>query len=44
MELLKIFSTETTEPIATKLWWNDPWVAPSKIMCGRQAEDRKKGG
>ena len=23
-----IFSSETTEPIATKLWWNSPWVAP----------------
>ena len=23
-----IFSSETTEPIATKLWWNGPWVTP----------------
>ena len=23
-----IFSSETTEPIATKLWWNGPLVAP----------------
>ena len=23
-----IFSSETTEPISTKLCWNDPWVAP----------------
>ena len=23
-----IFSSETTGPIATKLWWNDPWMAP----------------
>jgi hypothetical protein len=23
-----IFSSETTGPIATKLWWNGPWVAP----------------
>jgi hypothetical protein len=23
-----IFSSETTGPIAAKLWWNDPWVAP----------------
>jgi hypothetical protein len=23
-----IFSSETTEPIATKLWWNGPWMAP----------------
>jgi hypothetical protein len=21
---IKIFSSETTGPIATKLWWNDP--------------------
>jgi hypothetical protein len=26
--LKKIFSSETTEPIATKLCWNDPWVVP----------------
>ena len=24
----KIFSSETTGPIATKLLWNDPWMAP----------------
>ena len=24
----KIFSSETTVPIATKLLWNDPWMAP----------------
>ena len=24
----KIFSSETTVPIATKLCWNDPWVVP----------------
>ena len=23
-----IFSWETTGPIATKLWWNGPWMAP----------------
>ena len=23
-----IFSSETTGPIATKLWWNGPWTAP----------------
>ena len=23
-----IFSSETTGPIATKLWWNSPWMAP----------------
>ena len=25
-----IFSSETTGPIAAKLWWNGPWVAPLK--------------
>jgi hypothetical protein len=29
-----IFSSETTGPIATKLLWNDPWMAPSKIVSG----------
>jgi hypothetical protein len=24
----KIFSSETTEPISTKLCWNDPYVVP----------------
>jgi hypothetical protein len=46
-----INSSEVTEPIWTKLWWNGPWMAPSK-MCpviptsnqdGRQAKNRKKG-
>ena len=23
-----IFSSETTGPIATKLWWTGPWMAP----------------
>jgi hypothetical protein len=23
-----ISSSETTGPIATKLWWNGPWMAP----------------
>jgi hypothetical protein len=23
-----IFFSETTGPIATKLWWNGPWMAP----------------
>ena len=23
-----IFSSETTGPITTKLWWNGPWMAP----------------
>ena len=27
-----IFSSETTGPIATKLWWNGSWMAPSKIV------------
>jgi hypothetical protein len=25
---MKIFSSETIGPIATQLWWNDPWMAP----------------
>ena len=29
-----IFSSETTRPIATKLWWNGPWIAPFKIVSG----------
>ena len=28
MKLKKNFSSETTEPILTKLCWNDPWMAP----------------
>ena len=28
MKLKKIFSSETTEPISTKVCWNDPWVVP----------------
>jgi hypothetical protein len=28
MKLKKKFSSETTEPISTKLCWNDPWVVP----------------
>jgi predicted GTPase len=28
MKLKKIFSSETTEPISTKLYRNDPWVVP----------------
>jgi hypothetical protein len=31
----KTFSSETTEPISTKLCWNDPWVVPFQI-CVRQ--------
>jgi hypothetical protein len=39
-------------PIATKLWWNGPWMAPFQTFCpviptsnhyGRQAKNRKKG-
>ena len=33
--LKKFFSPETTEPISTKLCWNDPWVVPFEI-CVRQ--------
>jgi hypothetical protein len=33
--LKKIFSSETTEPISTKLSWNDPWVVPFQ-NCVRQ--------
>ena len=30
-----IISSETTGPVATKLWWNGPWVAPHlKIVSG----------
>ena len=29
------FSSETTEPISTKLCWNDPWVVPFQ-NCVRQ--------
>jgi hypothetical protein len=31
MKLKKIFSSETTEPILTKLYWDDPWVVPFQI-------------
>jgi hypothetical protein len=34
-EIKKIFSSETTETISTKLCWNDPWVIPFQI-CVRQ--------
>ena len=33
--LKKIFSSETTEPISTKLCWNDPWIVPFQ-NCVRQ--------
>ena len=32
MKLKKIFSSESTEPISTKLCWNDPWVVPFQIL------------
>ena len=35
MKLKKIFSSETTEPISTKLCWNDPWMVPFQ-NCVRQ--------
>ena len=47
-----ILSSETIGPIATKLWWNGPWMAPLPKLCsviptsnqdGRQAKNRKKG-
>ena len=28
MKLKKNFSSETTEPISTKICWNDSWMAP----------------
>ena len=34
-EIKKIFSFETTEPIWTKVCWNDPWVVPFH-NCVRQ--------
>jgi hypothetical protein len=33
--LKKMFSSETNEPISTKLCWNDPWVVPFQ-NCVRQ--------
>jgi hypothetical protein len=29
-----IFSSETTGEIATKLWWNGPWITPFQIVTG----------
>jgi hypothetical protein len=29
-----IFSSETTGKIATKLWWNGPWMAPFQKGVG----------
>ena len=37
----KIFSSETTEPISTKLCWNDLWVVPFQI-CVRQCRPVSK--
>jgi hypothetical protein len=34
-QLLEIFSSETTWPLETKLWWNGPWVIPFQ-NCVRQ--------
>jgi hypothetical protein len=35
MKLKKIFSSETTVPISTQPFWNDPWVVPFQ-NCVRQ--------
>jgi hypothetical protein len=37
----KFFSSETTEPISTKLCWNDPWVVPFQ-NCVRQRRSVSK--
>jgi hypothetical protein len=51
-QLLSIFSSETTWPLETKLWWNGPWVIPFQ-NCVRQSRPptnmiavtkNKKGG
>ena len=39
--LKKIFSSETTVPISTKLGWNDPWVVPFQ-NCVRQRRPLSK--
>ena len=39
--LKKIFSSETTEPISTKLCWNDPLVVPFQ-NCVRQRRPLSK--
>ena len=37
MKFKKILSSETTEPISTKLCWNDPWVVPfQNCVCQRR--------
>ena len=37
----KIFSSETTVPISTKLCWNEPWVVPFE-NCVRQCRPVSK--
>jgi hypothetical protein len=32
---IKIFSSETTGLIATKLWWNGPWIDPFQNIVRR---------
>ena len=39
--LKKIFSSETTVPISTKLCWNEPWVVPFE-NCVRQCRPVSK--
>ena len=41
MKLKKIFSAEITEPISTKLCWNDSWVVPFQ-NCVRQCRPVSK--
>ena len=41
LKLKKIFSSETTVPISTKLCWNDPWVVPFQ-KCVRQCRPVSK--
>ena len=36
IQSLKIFSSDTTWPLETKLWWNGPWVIPFQ-NCVRQS-------
>ena len=33
-----IFSSETTGPIATKLWWNGPWMA-AKLKVEKRGDE-----
>ena len=46
---LKIFSSETTRPLKTKLWWNGPLpkfcpVIPTSNQDDRHAKNREKKG